>query len=248
MALQHDLTADSVAAYVGLFVDPGVLAGPGVRWYRGEGRLRLADALLPSIARPPLTPTSEWSVYQRFRQNASAFLPHANLTEWDWMLYMRHFGAPTRLLDWTESPLVALYFAVERTERDADDGAVWCLSPWRLNELAGFERRIYAAGIDEEFNVYTPTEVRNSPAAAAANYKPAALIAPRSFPRLVAQQGVFTVVHRQATPIDAIADDQLLSLIRIPAASKSSIRNSLRTLGMNRLSMYPELQSVAASQ
>lgn len=248
MPLEHDVSIGSVAEYVGLFADGQPFSGPTPRWFRGECRLRNTKALLPSIARPPATPAQEWTEYQRFRQNAAAFLPHATLTEWDWMLYMRHFGAPTRLLDWSESPVVALYFAVEKPERDGDEGAVWCINPVRLNELAGFEPRIYAAGIDLDFNVYTPSEVQNAPRAKGTAFKPAALIAARSFPRLVAQQGVFTVIHRDPTALDEIVDGQLLSRIKIPAAAKASIRLALKTLGINRLSMFPELQSVSAGQ
>src|SRR6185503_18203105 len=130
-----DVRATSVAAYVELF-SSGRLARPGqTRWYRGDGLTRTRRALLPSIARTPSSIGREWQIYQHFRQNAAAYLPHATLSEWDWMLYMRHYHALTRLLDWTESPLVALYFAVENKALDGREGAVWCLDPERLNEL-----------------------------------------------------------------------------------------------------------------
>jgi hypothetical protein len=48
----------------------------------------------------------------------------------DWWTRMRHYGAPTRLLDWTESPYVAAYAAVR--ELSATPGAVWCLSSLQL--------------------------------------------------------------------------------------------------------------------
>jgi hypothetical protein len=96
-ALGKDVSVKSIADYIDLFAS-GSGFNPGhTTWYRGEALLRRRRALLPSIARRPSTPDREWSIYQRFRQNAAAFLPHATMDEWDWLLYMRHYGARTRL-------------------------------------------------------------------------------------------------------------------------------------------------------
>ena len=52
--------------------------------------------------------------------------------EWEWYFLMQHYGVPTRLLDWTENPLIAIYFAVEGHKADRD-AAVWALDPTWLN-------------------------------------------------------------------------------------------------------------------
>lgn len=68
---------------------------------------------------------------QRFLPAGSgSIIQTAALCEW-WSL-MQHYRAPTRLLDWTHSPLVALYFAVR--DRWETDGAVWCLHRPTLRE------------------------------------------------------------------------------------------------------------------
>jgi FRG domain len=52
---------------------------------------------------------------------------------WDWYFTMQHFGAPARLLDWTEGVLIALYFVVKDSSGE-DDPAIWALDPWWLNK------------------------------------------------------------------------------------------------------------------
>jgi len=56
--------------------------------------------------------------------------------EWDWIFLMQHYRAPTRLLDWSESPLVALYFALVDKLQEDSDGALWCMDPIALNRIA----------------------------------------------------------------------------------------------------------------
>ena len=106
-------------------------------WFRGCTNKDYS--LVPSLWRPPYELKHEQALINAFKQNAVQFLGHRPNSEWEWIFLARHHTVPTRLLDWTESPLVGLYFAThsleERHNNDDDkDGALWLLLPTELNK------------------------------------------------------------------------------------------------------------------
>ncbi len=73
--------------------------------------------------------------YRQFKQEAWPLLGPAERSEWGVVFTMQHYRLPTRLLDWTESFLCALFFAQQH--RDAKDAAaVWVLDSAALNEMS----------------------------------------------------------------------------------------------------------------
>lgn len=74
----------------------------------------------------------------------------------EWWTYMRHYGAPTRLLDWTYSFFIAIYFALENASGEDDqnpsDAAVWALCPSDWKRVA-----------NNEFNIDKNKEIDDDP-------------------------------------------------------------------------------------
>jgi hypothetical protein len=86
-------------------------------FYRGVGN---SDEykLIPSAGRYGLKVTSnqiqlESDLLERFKRHAPAYMQDNPQNDMEWMFLAQHHGLPTRLLDWTYNPLVALFFAVE---------------------------------------------------------------------------------------------------------------------------------------
>jgi hypothetical protein len=212
-------------------------------WFRGQSKK--SWGLVPSLARDPLHLKAENALIKRFMQNATPHITVPPREEWEWMFLMQHHRAPTRLLDWSESPLAALYFAVSDKEYSGAVGAVWCLKPVALNRAANlkfeFEAEIPAFGRDPVLESYLPSRVQENPS----ELFPVAIVGPRNTPRMAAQLGTFTINHRLHQPIEKIGDTKHVWRWIIPVVAKPRLLKELAHLGISALTLFPELDRVA---
>ena len=109
-------------------------------WFRGQSNSTKPP--LPSVLRSDESRTHEVELASVFRLKAQAYGSTPDTGRLDqWLFLMQHHGVPTRLLDWTESPLVGLFFAVSKFARkklqEIDSvPAVWMLNPFELNRIS----------------------------------------------------------------------------------------------------------------
>ncbi|MFA6128234.1 MAG: FRG domain-containing protein [Bacteroidales bacterium] len=209
----------------------------GPIWYRGQSKKEYK--LTPSFYRKA-TNTSEMTLIKKFKQNATLLMNQNSENDFDWLFIMQHHGVPTRLLDWTESSLIALYFAC--CDHLTSDAALWVLLPSELNKHSGIEpeETFDIPGISELGN-YNPISYH---ADRTNTMGPAAAIISRNTSRMQAQQGTFTIFHKKTIAIEDIGDKNHVWRYIIPTTNKKNILNELKICGIDKFQLFPELSSI----
>ena len=236
-----EYTVTNIAELTAAIVAISRRFGDSRAWWRGQ-----EDAswkLAPSLYRRELA-DSESNLIVRFRLMAGARYHKCPGPDdfFGWLFLMQHYCLPTRLLDWSESPLVALYFAIEESFADDRDAAVWAMWPANMNlKQLGREAILMPTSSDLQ-RLSIEAFVKNSQNP---DSRILAVLTAQSDLRHMMQQSAFTI-HGSDTPMDELqgAEDFLVR-IRIPATSKKSFRQVLALYGVSRASLFPDLENLA---
>jgi hypothetical protein len=172
----------------------------------------------------------------------SLMAPPSN--DWEWLFLMQHYGLPTRLLDWTESALIGLYFAL-RDNREDCDAAVWVLNPWWLNKQSLGEYELPPAG-DPRIADWAPLDEGK----ALKGHLPVAVKPVHASPRISAQKGFFTIHGTERGALDKLAHSRAdngpgLRKLTIPRERVSEIRRDLAIAGITETSVFQELDGLS---
>ena len=164
---------------------------------------------------------------------------------YEWLFIMRHYGISTRLLDWTESPLVGTYFTVNEPHYDNKDGVLWALSPIDLNKQSGRQSadpdNLPSFAEDLEIESYKPEIYADD---ISGDLLAVAICAPRNTQRMQSQSSAFTIHHRNNLAINKIGDASHIWRYIIPAQAKPRIKKELELLSIGEFHLFPELDKL----
>lgn len=236
--------------------------------YRGQSNSTWA--MVPSVFRNDNDFLNERLYLREFQRE----LPNecTGLMDFDILVKAQHYGVPTRLLDFTLNPLVALYFACSDTMNLNESGKVFSFYPVSLFSQSDFmleilmsyifkiKRNVQFNDFDEE-KLYNLIQKSDTPHFVTKEQIKKCLVSNQPFfisPRLTnerirAQQGVFALFNTGLSETKGKSNFKLPSKIQndylepnleilIPKDAKQKILIELDKLGINKSTLFPELE------
>lgn len=230
-------------------------------WHEALGRFRAEFAFrgMPDVQEPLITTLMrlggahqrvEAPLLRAFRKYAPrSAVPGDSV--WNWLAVAAHHGLPTRLLDWTYSPFVALHFATDSPEQFGMDGVVWCVNYRQAKKHlpAALQELLRQEGAD----VLT-TELLGRGAGNLADLDrltdepfPLFLEPPSLDDRIVNQFALFSLMSSSTARLDEwlIERPELARRVVIPAALKWEVRDKLDQGNITERVLFPGLDGLS---
>lgn len=194
----------------------------------------------------------ESHLIRNFRKYSQLSDADLHYSEWKWLTIGQHHGLPTRLLDWTYSPFVALHFLTADQASMNRDGVVWCVdyvechaeAPPRLKSVLDTAGSyVFTVGMLEE----ATKELAEFDSLAS---NPFALFfePPSMDARIVNQFALFSVLSSPRATMDSWLDTRpsLYRRVLIPSSIKWEVRDKLDQANITERVLFPGLDGLAS--
>ncbi|MCD4745148.1 MAG: FRG domain-containing protein [Bacteroidales bacterium] len=221
---------------------------PRFIWFRGQP---VDKELKPKLYRRYKYDENE--MVQTFcRKALSLGETPTNPDDCDWLFLMQHYGLPTRLLDWTESSLIALYFALDFYDVEEKDKnpVVWVLNPLELNSVSVKSRKIQLPFSDIFLNYFTTVFGIGDDNEKHNINLPIAIASSHIDRRISAQKSCFTIQGILNEGMDTLFKDSLveknyLFKIKIDKDCTPKILNQLNSMGITHSTVFPDFNGLS---
>jgi hypothetical protein len=218
--------------------------------FRGHGRRR--PSLQASLIRVGGdVAAKERHLVRNFRKYARRSFAGDD-SVWNWLALAQHHGLPTRLLDWSYSPYVALHFATARPSSMDEDGEVWMVHLGRVQEAlpATLGRMLQAEGS----YVFTGEMLSRAAgsladlAGLAADPFALFLEPPSLDDRIINQAALFSLMSTAEAHLDEWLRPRpgVSRRVVIPAALKWEVRDRLDQINLTERVLFPGMDGLSA--
>ncbi len=198
-------------------------------------------------------PHLEYHLLRNFMKYAQIPGADSHYSDWRWMIIAQHHGLPTRLLDWTYSPFVAMHFATANTEFCDRDAAIWCVDYVKVNAMLPSPLIDMLKG--RGANAFTlPMLEKTLPDLASFDDlgkadRPLFFEPPSDDARIVNQFAFFSVMSGINAKLDNWLDQHpdLYCRVIIPKELKWEVRDKLDQANITERLLFPGLDGLAAT-
>ena len=242
--LQEQLFADSWRPELMRFRSPFVFRGLSCVHFPLKTSLMRLGGNYPELERHLL---------RNFRKYAHRDIVEQD-TMWHWLSLAQHHGLPTRLLDWTVSPLVAAHFATSTVSEFDQDGVIWAVNHEKAHQLAPDKLK---CRLHQEGAVYFTVEML---AETVSSLRALDSLSPPNFvlffeppsidDRIVNQFALFSVMADARISFDTWLQDHpdMWFKIIIPAGLKWEVRDKLDQANITERVLFPGLDGLSKWQ
>ena len=210
---------------------------------------KLSNSLLRLAGQASIN-TLELSLLRNFSKYAHAQPAPGVESVWHWLALGQHHGLPTRLIDWTYSPFVALHFATEHPEEYDKDGIVWCVNFVEANKrLPARLKQIMQSDGSETVTVDMLNAIGDLQQFDALARKPFLVFMepPAVDRRILNQWALFSLMSSPTAHMRDWLEEHpdLCRRVIVPAALKWEIRDKLDQANINERILFPDLDGLS---